>query len=136
MQVDGVLETCVYASDLIASERFYVDVVGLAVYSREPGRHVFFRCGQGMFLVFNPERTATGQTLDGVAFPSHGTSGAGHVAFRVPPGAMPDWKRWLSQHGVPIEAEVEWPGGGHSLYVRDPAGNSIELATALLWGVQ
>jgi hypothetical protein len=33
------------------------EVLGLEVISSEPGRHVFFRCGQGVVLVFNPERT-------------------------------------------------------------------------------
>jgi hypothetical protein len=31
---------------------------------------------------------------------------------------------------VAFEWEVAWPGGDRSLYVRDPAGNSVELATA------
>ena len=42
---------------------------------------------------------------------------------------MERWRTLLQEAGVPIEAEVRWPGGGRSLYVRDPAGNSIELAT-------
>ena len=44
------------------------------------------------------------------------------------------WQAHLTAAGVPIEAEVRWPQGGYSLYLRDPAGNSIELATAALWG--
>jgi len=34
---------------------------------------------------------------------------------------------------VPIESELSWPQGGQSLYVRDPAGNSVELATRSTW---
>ncbi len=30
--------------------------------------------------------------------------------------------------------EVNWDQGGTSLYFRDPAGNSIELAPPTLWG--
>ena len=37
--------------------------------------------------------------------------------------------------GVDIETEVEWPGGGRSIYVRDPAGNSVELASSTIWGL-
>jgi len=37
-------------------------------------------------------------------------------------------------NGVPIESEVRWPRGGRSLYVRDPAGNSVEIASPALWG--
>jgi hypothetical protein len=36
---------------------------------------------------------------------------------------------------VAIESEVSWPGGGRSLYVRDPAGNSLEFASADIWRV-
>jgi catechol 2,3-dioxygenase-like lactoylglutathione lyase family enzyme len=27
-----------------------------------------------------------------------------------------------------------WPAGGRSLYIRDPAGNLVELAPPTLWG--
>ncbi|MEJ2147783.1 MAG: VOC family protein, partial [Acidobacteriota bacterium] len=52
-----VLETCLYARDLEAAEQFYAGVLGLQPFSRNPGRHVFFRCGDAVFLVFNPEVT-------------------------------------------------------------------------------
>src|SRR5438105_1039171 len=55
----NILETCVYARDLEAAERFYTTVLGLEVIARMPGRHVFFRCGRGVFLVFNPDKTET-----------------------------------------------------------------------------
>jgi len=35
---------------------------------------------------------------------------------------------------IAIEADFEWPGGGRSVYVRDPAGNSVEFAEARIWG--
>ena len=41
--------------------------------------------------------------------------------------------RASAKGGVPIEAEIAWPQGGHSLYVRDPASNSVELATPSIW---
>ena len=34
-----------------------------------------------------------------------------------------------------IEQEVDWPRGGRSFYFRDPAGNSLELATPRIWGL-
>ena len=45
------------------------------------------------------------------------------------------WKERLPAHGVAIEHEQAWPRGGRSFYVRDPAGNSIELATPRIWGL-
>lgn len=137
LRVGGVLETCLYAADLDAAERFYGGALGLEVIAREPGRHVFFRCGSGMLLVFEPERTATapGQ-VGGIGVPRHGAHGPGHVCFRVPERDLAAWRRHLTALGLPIEAEIEWPRGGASLYLRDPAGNSVELAPARIWGIE
>ena len=136
MQPNGVLETCVYADDLDEAERFYGGVLGLEAFAREPGRHVFFRCGAAVFLVFDPARTRTaaGQ-VGGVPIPTHGAAGAGHVAFAVPASELPAWRSRLAELGVAVEAEVAWPRGGRSLYVRDPAGNSVELASPSIWGL-
>jgi catechol 2,3-dioxygenase-like lactoylglutathione lyase family enzyme len=134
--IDAVLETCLYAGDLDAAERFYAGVLELPIVARVPERHLFLRCGVGMLLVFDPARTATsaGQ-VGGVAVPSHGAHGAGHVCFRVEDGSLPAWRARLEAAAVAIEAEIEWPRGGASLYVRDPAGNSVELAPARIWGL-
>lgn len=135
-QIVGVLETSVYATDLDAAERFYAGVLGLEVYAREAGRHVFFRCGGGMFLVFHPQATAKGSRLpDGSWITPHGAEGPSHMAFRVREAEFEQWCGRLREAGVAIESEIRWPNGGLSLYFRDPAGNSIELATARLWGL-
>jgi len=129
----GVLETCLYATDLDAAERFYRDVVGLEPFARASGRHLFFRCGaHAVFLVFNPDATER----PGAGVPPHGARGPGHVAFAVADDDLAGWRQRFARHGVPIEAEVEWPRGGRSLYVRDPAGNSVELAPARIWGLR
>jgi catechol 2,3-dioxygenase-like lactoylglutathione lyase family enzyme len=131
-----VLETSLYAVDLAAAERFYGDVLGLPVFARETGRHVFFRCGTAMLLVFDPARTTSvAGEVDGVPIPRHGALGAGHVCFRVPETDLPAWRERLTAARVLIEAEVPWPRGGTSLYVRDPAGNSVELAPGRIWGI-
>ena len=136
LHVDAVLETCLYATDLVAAERFYADVLGLEVYSREAGRHTFFRCGAAMFLIFKQARTSEPAPADGrLVVPPHGATGPGHVAFRVPEASLPAWSARLLAAGISIEADIAWPGGGRSLYLRDPAGNSVELASATLWGL-
>jgi catechol 2,3-dioxygenase-like lactoylglutathione lyase family enzyme len=134
MQPLRVLESCVYAADLDAAERFYTQVIGLEKHAREDGRHVFFRCSDGMVLVFNPEHTSTVVTMIGGApLPLHGTRGAGHLAFAVREDDIPAWRSHLKRAGVEIESEVHWPQGGTSLYIRDPAGNSVELASPTIW---
>jgi len=136
VRAERLLETCVYAGDLAAAEKFYVEVLGLQVYSRQPGRHVFFRCGEAMFLVFNAENTRKSRIeIGGQELPNHGCHGQGHVAFVSSEADLPEWKERLSDLGIAIEAEVRWPAGGQSIYIRDPAGNSVELATPGLWGL-
>jgi catechol 2,3-dioxygenase-like lactoylglutathione lyase family enzyme len=133
MRVDRVLETCIYANDLAAAETFYSQVLGLTAFSRVEGRHVFFRCGPAVFLIFNPARTVVAEGA--IAAPVHGAQGAGHVAFAMAPDQIDAWREHLTQHSVEIETEITWPSGGYSLYFRDPAGNSVELATPQTWGV-
>lgn len=131
MQVSRIIETCLYVEDLEAAETFYTGVLGLSVLSKVEGRHVFFRCGEGMFLLFNPRRT---QQIEGTV-PSHGANGAGHVAFALNATDIAAWRAYLHANDIVIEADFAWPHGGHSLYLRDPAGNSVELTTPRTWGL-
>ena len=134
--LSNVLESALYCPDLDEAERFYRDVLGLAVIARHVGRHVFLRCGEGVVLLFDPRATADPATVIGVPpIPRHGAHGPGHLAFRVPERDIDRWRAYLTAARIPIETEVRWPQGGYSLYLRDPAGNSIELATGALWGL-
>jgi len=131
VRVREILETSLYADDLEAAERFYAGVLGLETITRVPGRHVFFRCGDRVFLVFNAART-----MEGGMLPPHGATGPGHVAFAVAEDELAEWRARLEAHGVGVETEFAWPGGGHSLYFRDPAGNSLELGTPAIWRIE
>jgi catechol 2,3-dioxygenase-like lactoylglutathione lyase family enzyme len=136
-RIAGVLETCLYAADLAAAEHFYGTVLGLEVFGRESERHVFFRCGPAMLLLFNPDRTGHSPgAVGGVPVPAHGAVGPGHVAFRVPEAELQEWRYRLKKAGLAIEADIAWPAGGRSVYVRDPAGNSVELASPRIWGLR
>jgi catechol 2,3-dioxygenase-like lactoylglutathione lyase family enzyme len=130
-----VLESCLGATDLDAAERFYRDVLGLKLHGKQPGRHVFFRCGERMVLLFNPSESSKPASHGGLDVPTHGATGQGHLCFAVHEAALPGWRAHLARHGVAIEKIVDWPGGGRSLYFRDPAGNSLELATPRIWGI-
>jgi catechol 2,3-dioxygenase-like lactoylglutathione lyase family enzyme len=128
----GVLETCLYAHDLRDAESFYSAVMELELDSKVDGRHLFFRCGRGMLLIFNPDATAA--TTGPV--PGHGAAGPGHVAFAVQAGDLDAWIEQIESRGVAVEACVDWPAGGRSIYFRDPAGNSLELSTPQIWGFE
>jgi len=128
MNIAGVLETCVYATDLEAAKGFYQGLLGLELFAEQPGRHLFFRVGTGVFLVFNPQATQQETIL-----PPHGAEGSVHVCFRVPLADLQTWAGRLEAHGYPV-TWAEWKAGP-SLYVRDPAGNLVELAPAAIWGL-
>lgn len=134
MKVEGILETSLYCDDLAAAEEFYTNILGLEPVSAKKDRHVFFKCGQGMLLIFNPAHTSAVPTnVAGVPVPLHGATGPGHIAFRAAREEMETWREHLLAHDVDIEADVTWSSGGRSLYFRDPSGNSIEIATPELW---
>lgn len=131
---DGILESILYAEDLNSAAHFYRDLIGLELVSAEPGRHLFFRIGSQMLLVFNPAQTREATVHVGSAtIPRHGAQGHGHLAFAANRNELDSIKSQLSAAGFPTEADIRWPGGGRSVYVRDPAGNSIEFATRSLW---
>jgi catechol 2,3-dioxygenase-like lactoylglutathione lyase family enzyme len=125
---DHVLETILYVDDLNAALVFYRDVLGLKLYSRKDDLFVFFRCGRGMLLLFEPNAASAGRSV-----PAHGAKGPGHACFAMAEAEQQSWKDHLTAHGVEIEQEVIWPKGGQSFYFRDPAGNSLELATPKIW---
>lgn len=126
-----IVETSLYGDDLPALEAFYTDVLGLTLWDKDPHRHLFFQVGPAnMLLLFKPDAT-----LQSGIFPEHGARGPGHAAFGIPADELAAWRTRLQSHNVVIEKEFNWPKGGHSLYFRDPAGNSVELITPGVWGL-
>ena len=57
MTPSGILETVLYARDLSAIEDFYRRTLELEPFAKVDGRHVFFRLGDQMLLIFNPLTT-------------------------------------------------------------------------------
>jgi catechol 2,3-dioxygenase-like lactoylglutathione lyase family enzyme len=130
----AILETALYAPDLDAAEGFYGGLLGLPKVTRAGNRHVFFRLEGAMLLVFNAAETARPPAADALPVPPHGALGPGHLAFAASDAEISGWRRRLTEAGVAIEADFRWPGSGaRSLYVRDPAGNSVEFAEPRLW---
>lgn len=136
MKIASVLETVLYAADLEAAETFYRDVLGLSVYGKVPGRHVFFKLGNQMLLIFDPRETVKPPPADArLPVPPHGAVGEGHVCFAATAEMIVRWKAHLEALGIDIEADFLWPSGGRSIYVRDPAGNAVEFAEPRIWGL-
>ena len=133
MSVSDVLEAALYVQDLSAAEQFFTRILGLTLYSKLDGRHVFLRCGQRMVLLFNAKATAVSAGGANDA-PVHGATGPGHLAFAVPLSEIDQWKEHLAKHGVEIEKEIHWERC-RSLYFRDPSNNSVEITSPLLWRI-
>lgn len=127
------LETALYATDLDAAEAFYGSLLGLRRVTRAGDRHVFFRLDAAMLLIFNPAETIHPPAPDALPVPPHGAHGPGHVAFAASSEEIDDLRNRFTAAGIAIEADFTWPNGARSLYVRDPAGNSVEFAEPRLW---
>lgn len=130
MKATAIYETVLYASDLKANVSFYSDVLGLELLSQNELMAVL-KIGPQYLLLFDPTKSSVPDRL----VPSHGTEGSGHVAFAMQVNELASWQAHLETHKIEIERVVEWESGkrGTSIYVRDPAGNSVELAPTILW---
>lgn len=136
LKPSGVLETVLYARDLIAAEAFYAGVLGLHVTAKAAERQLFLRCGEQMLLIFNPDATEIPPPADAkIPVPPHGARGPGHVCFSAAAEEIGRWRSHLEDRGIHIEADFEWPGGGRSIYFRDPAGNCLEFAEPRIWNL-
>ena len=130
---DAILEAALYAGDLDAAEAFYGGVLGLSRIVRAGDRHVFYRVGQMILLIFNPAATELASGDEAFAAPPHGARGPGHLCFAATAVQITAWRDALNAAGHPVEADFHWPNGARSIYFRDPAGNSLEMAEPRLW---
>lgn len=128
--IRAVYETVLYAQDVATVARFYTDILGFKVVRDSGALSRALRLPDGaMLLIFDPRESAR----PGREVPSHGSLGAGHIAFRIDREDYPRWLDHLKRSGIPIEHEHTWSSGARSIYIRDPAGNSVELADGELW---
>ncbi len=130
MKVGKIRETAIYGRNLDEMEEFYSRILGLELYSKKDGAFLFYKVGDGMLLIFNPDYTRRNESV-----PPHGCDGEGHVAFDRGSRTIEEWEEYLQSMGVKIEAVVKW-NGGKSIYFRDPAGNSVEIIEPSIWGLE
>lgn len=133
--ITRILETALYVDDLGALVAFYRDVLGLRVMDESP-RLVAMDAGQAtVLLLFHRGATVLGLKTSSGWIPPHDGHGPVHVAFAIASETLDSWERRLLENGVVIESRARWEGGGQSIYFRDPAGHSVELATPGTWPV-
>lgn len=130
MRLTGLHHVTAICRDLERTTAFYRDVLGLALVEQgvnddDPGtRHFWFGDAAGApgtlitFLEYP-------QMQDGVV----GVGSVHHVAFAVESAEEQlAWRDYLREHGVEC-SEVLDRGAFCSLYVKDPDGNIVEIAT-------
>ena len=131
MRLLGLHHVTVICSDLQRTTAFYRDLLGLAlvretVNDDDPdARHFWFGDGNG----------TAGTLLSFMEYPEMepGKVGVGsvhHVALAVASGDELDaWRDYLRSRDVEC-TDVFDRGGLRSIYLRDPDGNIVEIATA------
>ena len=128
-----ILETSLYVADLESAEGFYRRVFGFVPLYQDHRMVALRVATQGVLLLFLHGATEDGSDIPGGHVPAHGGSGRQHLCFAIPKAALPEWEAHLAAQGVAIESRVTWRLGGQSLYIRDPDGHSVELATPGVW---
>ncbi len=129
----AILEAALYVDDLDAAEDFYGQILGLEKIQRVTDRHVFYRIGGSVLLLFNADETEKPPGNPDLPVPAHGARGPSHVCLVLTRDEIAVMRKHLLDWNIPVDAEFDWPNGARSLYVRDPAGNSVEFSEGRLW---
>jgi catechol 2,3-dioxygenase-like lactoylglutathione lyase family enzyme len=129
LRLAGLHHVTAICADLDRTTAFYRDVLGLALVREarnddDPdARHFWFGDADRGILVSFMEDPALEPGRAGVGS-TH------HVCFAVGSAAELDgWRDWLRSRGVEC-TEVFERGGLRSIYLRDPDGHILEIATA------
>lgn len=127
MQLRGLHHVTAISADLDRTVAFYRDLLGLAIVhdgpsDDDPGtRHVWFEAGPGTLVSFMEYPVLPVGVV--------GTGSTHHFALAVEtPGEQEAWRDYLRGQGVDC-TEVLDRGAFRSIYVRDPDGHIVELAT-------
>lgn len=131
--LDRILETALYVDDQQSARRFYVDILGCTPLLETPRMLALDVAGRSVLLLFQRGSTLEPTSSSGGTVPPHGAEGQQHIAFAIEANALEEWTARLEAAGVAIESRVRWPKGGESIYIRDPDGHSVELATPGVW---
>jgi catechol 2,3-dioxygenase-like lactoylglutathione lyase family enzyme len=131
--IEGLLETSVYARDLKRTAAFYRDLFGLKTLVDSPRLVAFEIAWRSVLLVFQAGSTERDVVDARGTIPGHDGHGRLHLALSIDADDLDAWHKRLAERGVDIVGEYRWPRGGVSLYMRDPDGALVELATPGLW---
>jgi glyoxylase I family protein len=127
MRLRGVHHVTAISGDIERTIAFYRDMLGLPIVRDAPSdddpeaRHVWFDAGDGSCVTF----------MEYPKMPK-GAVGIGsthHFALRVETAEEQEaWRDYLRERGVEC-TDVHDRGGFKSIYMRDPDGHIVEIAT-------
>src|SRR5215203_5953635 len=130
MQLRGLHHVTAIAADLERTVTFYRDLLGLAIVHDGPSdddpdsRHVWFGAGGG-----DPGALLTFMEYPQLPEGQVGRGSTHHFALVVESAEEQEaWRDYLREHGVEC-TEVLDRGAFRSIYVRDPDGHIVEIAT-------
>ena len=133
--LNGILETSLYVEDMVASIRFYQEVLQFQQLGSDDRFCALRAAHQQILLLFKKGASKEPMTIDGGTIPPHDGKGQLHLAFAIEEQELESWEEWLEVHRVPVESKVRWGRGGQSLYIRDPDRHLIELVTPGCWAI-
>jgi catechol 2,3-dioxygenase-like lactoylglutathione lyase family enzyme len=132
-QIEGLLETSLYARDLKRTAAFYRDLFGFKALVDSPRLVAFEVAARHVLLVFQSGATEDDVVEARGTIPGHDGRGRLHLALSIAAADYEVWRLRLGERDIAIAGEYRWPRGGTSLYFRDPDGALVELATPGLW---
>ena len=132
-RLSHLLETSLYVEDLHVSKAFYRRLFSLDVLLEDERMVGLELPGSAVLLLFRKGGSTTASDVPGGRIPPHDAAGSQHLCLAIPAATLQQWERHLMVNGVVVESQVIQSHGGTSLYLRDPDGHSLELATPGLW---
>ena len=105
-QIDGILESSLYVSDVPRSVRFYQEMFGFTVIADFGERGCAMRAGmRQVLLLFKKGASRAIQS-------PHDGDGELHIAFAIPSTELTNWESWLQTRGIEVEEKRQWELGG------------------------
>lgn len=131
IQTKGFLHITIGVTELDRATEFYQNVLGCELVRRNPIMS-FMKTGED-FFVLTKTGTHVAPNPDG---PIDLWNTLFHHAMIVDPGQFDKATEWLDEHGIAhydctADGHATFPGRRH-MYIKDPDGNSIELATEVI----
>jgi catechol 2,3-dioxygenase-like lactoylglutathione lyase family enzyme len=113
----GLRHVALFSEQFEATEKFYVDLLGMQVEWRPDPDNVYLTSGNDNLALHRATEAVTGpQRLDHIGF------------ILATPDDVDTWYDWLRQHDVPMRTIPKTHrDGARSFYCEDPDGTLVQM---------